>query len=111
LSPEVGVDVVGVLALVRHDQDLARIARVVASWGQFNASVEVKLPVLKSMSSTERSTFFWGGQQPLVPLLLLGHFFPLLFCVHHPANRDDWHLLAHAMVSDFSVAWPELGKF
>jgi hypothetical protein len=27
------------------------------------------------------------------------------FCVHHPANFDDWHLLAHAMASDFSVAW------
>jgi hypothetical protein len=27
------------------------------------------------------------------------------FLAHHPVNRDDWHLLAHAMTSDFSVAW------
>jgi hypothetical protein len=32
-----------------------------------------------------------------VPLLLLGSpFFPII--------QDDWHLLAHAMASDFSVA-------
>jgi hypothetical protein len=27
------------------------------------------------------------------------------FWVHHLVNRDDRHLLAHAMASDFSVAW------
>jgi hypothetical protein len=27
------------------------------------------------------------------------------FLVHHPVNWDDWHLLAHAMASDFAVAW------
>jgi hypothetical protein len=27
------------------------------------------------------------------------------FWVHHLVNRDDQHLLAHAMASDFSVAW------
>jgi hypothetical protein len=26
------------------------------------------------------------------------------FLVHHPVNQDDWHLLACAMTSDFSVA-------
>jgi hypothetical protein len=26
------------------------------------------------------------------------------FLVHHPVNQDDWHLLAHAMASDFTVA-------
>jgi hypothetical protein len=30
------------------------------------------------------------------------------FRVHHPADRDDLHLLAHAMASDFSVAWQNL---
>jgi hypothetical protein len=25
--------------------------------------------------------------------------------VHHPVNRDDRHLLAHAMASNFTVAW------
>jgi hypothetical protein len=32
-----------------------------------------------------------------VPLLFL-------FLVHHPVNGDDWHLLAHAMAYDFTVA-------
>jgi hypothetical protein len=32
------------------------------------------------------------------------HFSDHSFCVHYPVNRDDRHLLAHAMVSDFSVA-------
>jgi hypothetical protein len=27
------------------------------------------------------------------------------FLVHHPVNWDDRYLLAHAMASDFSVAW------
>jgi hypothetical protein len=32
------------------------------------------------------------------------------FWVHHPVNQDDRHLLAHAMASDFSVAWQFLLK-
>jgi hypothetical protein len=32
------------------------------------------------------------------------------FWVHHLVNRDDRHLLAHAMASDFSVAWQCLSK-
>jgi hypothetical protein len=32
------------------------------------------------------------------------------FWVHHIVNRDDRHLLAHAMASDFSVAWQCLSK-
>jgi hypothetical protein len=27
------------------------------------------------------------------------------FIVHHPVNRDDRHLLARAMASDFTVTW------
>jgi hypothetical protein len=27
------------------------------------------------------------------------------FLVHHCVNRDDRHLLAHAMASGFTVAW------
>jgi hypothetical protein len=30
--------------------------------------------------------------------------------VHHLVKRDDRHLLAHAMASDFSVAWQCLSK-
>jgi hypothetical protein len=32
------------------------------------------------------------------------------FGVHHPVYWDDWHLLANAMASDFSVAWQFLSK-
>jgi hypothetical protein len=37
-------------------------------------------------------------------------FFKLFFRVHHLVNRDDRHLLAHALASDFSVAWQCLSK-
>jgi hypothetical protein len=47
-----------------------------------------------------------------VPLLLLGpSFFSYYsFLIHHPVDRDDWHLLAHVMASDFSVTWHFLSK-
>jgi hypothetical protein len=46
------------------------------------------------------------GQQPLVPLLLLGPpFFSIYsFLFHHPVNQNDRHLFAHAMASYFSIA-------
>jgi hypothetical protein len=41
-----------------------------------------------------------------VPLLLLGPpFFRLFFLCPPPVKWDDWHLLACAMASGFSVAW------
>jgi hypothetical protein len=52
--------------------------------------------------------FFWGGgaatpyaSPPRQPSI----FSDYSFCVHHPVNRDDQHLLARAMASDFSVTW------
>jgi hypothetical protein len=47
-----------------------------------------------------------------LPLLLLGppFFSDYSFWVHHLVNPDDWHLLAHAKASDFSVAWQCLSK-
>jgi hypothetical protein len=33
------------------------------------------------------------------------HFSDYSFLVHHPVNRDDQHLLAHALASDFTVTW------
>jgi hypothetical protein len=36
--------------------------------------------------------------------LFLGPPFVHIFLVHHPVNRDDRHLLALAMASDFTVA-------
>jgi hypothetical protein len=56
--------------------------------------------------------FIYLGQRPLVSLLLLGPplFYNYSFRVHHLVNRDDRHLLAHAMASDFSVTWQCLSK-
>jgi hypothetical protein len=47
-----------------------------------------------------------------VPLLLLGPslFSNSSFWVNHPVNREDQHLLAHAMASDFSVTWQFLSN-
>jgi hypothetical protein len=38
------------------------------------------------------------------------NFSDYTFWVHHLVNWDDRHLLAHAMASDFSVAWQCLSK-
>jgi hypothetical protein len=48
----------------------------------------------------------FGGQRPLESFLLLvpPFFSDYSFLVHHPINRDDRQLLAHARVSDFTVA-------
>jgi hypothetical protein len=49
-----------------------------------------------------------GNQRPLVPLLLLhstSFFLMILFLYTTLLTRDDRHLLAHAMASDFTVAW------
>jgi hypothetical protein len=46
-----------------------------------------------------------GISNPLCP-----PFSDYSFWVHHPVNRDDRHILAHAMASDFSVAWQYLSK-
>jgi hypothetical protein len=48
-----------------------------------------------------------GASNPFVPLLILGpsFFSGYSFLVHHPFNRHDQHLLAHALAFDFTVAW------
>jgi nitrate reductase NapE component len=51
------------------------------------------------------SVCFLGSATPCVFSSSLAlHFFHYSFSVHHPVNRDDRHLRAHAMASDFSVA-------
>jgi hypothetical protein len=45
-----------------------------------------------------------------VPLLLGPPFSDFSFRVDHLVNRDDRQPLAHAMASDFSVAWQCLSK-
>jgi hypothetical protein len=41
---------------------------------------------------------FWGVSDPLCLTSSSDlHFFNYSVRVHHPVNRDDWHLLAHAM--------------
>jgi hypothetical protein len=54
--------------------------------------------------------FFWVSDPLCLSSSLALHFFWLFFLVHHLVNRDDRHLLAHAMASDFSVAWQCLSK-
>jgi hypothetical protein len=49
---------------------------------------------------------FFLGQRPLGPPF----FSDYSFWVHHLVNRDDRHLLAHALASDFSAAWQCLSK-
>jgi hypothetical protein len=49
-------------------------------------------------------TYFFGSFSSAL------HFFRLFFLDHHLVNRDDRHLLAHAMASDFSVEWQCLSK-
>jgi hypothetical protein len=47
-------------------------------------------------------TSFWGWGHPLCasPPPRPSVFYDYSFCVHHPVNWDDRHLLAHAMASD-----------
>jgi hypothetical protein len=59
-------------------------------------------------------TLFFGGGASLTPCASPppwpSIFSDYSFWVHHLVNRDDWHLLANAMASDFSVAWQCLSK-
>jgi hypothetical protein len=67
-------------------------------------------------SSDRRPSFIWGaGPGSATPCASppppRPSIFPdYSFWVHLPVNWDDWHLLAHAMASDFSVAWKFLSK-
>jgi hypothetical protein len=76
----------------------------------FFQDIEIHLIGSRFLTTEPGLDVFWGGrrlgQRPLVPLLLLGpQFYQLsFFLVHHPVNRDDRHLRAHAMASDFTVA-------
>jgi hypothetical protein len=52
------------------------------------------------------SEVFWGSATPCAsPPPWPSIFSDYSLWVHPPATRDDRHLLAHAMASDFSVAW------
>jgi hypothetical protein len=54
-------------------------------------------------------SFFGGGRGSVVPSgsppPWPSIFSDNAFLAHHPLNRDDRHLLAHAMASDFKVTW------
>jgi hypothetical protein len=59
-----------------------------------------------SWRATASTNFFGGGGGGVsYPLCLSSssalHFSDYSFCVHHLVNQYDWHLLAHAMASDF----------
>jgi hypothetical protein len=78
------------------------------------------IPVEKNSGRTANNFIFvyiflfnplWGGgSDPMCPPLRPSIFSYYSFWVHHPVNRHDWHLLEHAMASDFSVAWQLLSK-
>jgi hypothetical protein len=63
------------------------------------------LAARKCFYTTTVAGFFLEGQQPLyLSSSLVHHFSDYSFLLHHHVNRDDLHLLARAMASDFSVA-------
>jgi hypothetical protein len=68
---------------------------------EFKFSASIHYPLL---------LFFWSAtpcaSPPPRPSILSDYSFR----IHHPVNRDDPHLLAHAMASDFSVTWQFLSK-
>jgi hypothetical protein len=56
-------------------------------------------------------SFFVGSATPCAsPPLWPSIFSDYSFWAYHPVNQDDRHLLAHAMASDFSVAWQLLSE-
>jgi hypothetical protein len=87
---------------------------------QLIEKLEDKMNLIKKLEGQlnrwvpEPGSFFLGGgvSNPLCfsSSLALHFFWIFFFCVHHPANRDDRHVLAHAMASDFSVARQFLSK-
>jgi hypothetical protein len=89
--------------------DLSRLMQLQAAGAGLPGAMSGLPPALAAAAGKtfQFSAPFFGGLRPLVPLLLLGPplFSNYSFCFHHPVNQDDWHLLAHAMASDFSIIW------
>jgi hypothetical protein len=108
-----GLKINHLATLLPHRFKMSSIYRVSISWH----ATEVQWPRHPSQEPkfvgsdpTRRHTYLWHifrGQRLLVPLLILGppSFSDYSLLVHHPVNRDDRHLLAHAMASDFTVTW------
>jgi hypothetical protein len=66
---------------------------------------------LATLLRDEKNSLFQGVSYPLcLSSSFAIHFADYSFWVHHFVNRDDRHLLAHAMASDFSAAWQRLSK-
>jgi hypothetical protein len=66
--------------------------------------VQVLMYVLMGSYSKKGRIFFGGGGRAtpcasLWPYICSNYY----FLVHHPVSRDDRHLLAHAIASDFTV--------
>jgi hypothetical protein len=57
----------------------------------------------KFLDKTDNGKFFWSATPCAFPPPWPSIFSDYSFRVHHLVNRDDRHLLAHAMASDFSV--------
>jgi hypothetical protein len=63
-----------------------------------------------SYSKMSVNFFFWSATPCASPPPWPSIFSDYSFWVHHLVNQDDRQLLAHAMASDFSVAWQCLSK-
>jgi hypothetical protein len=67
--------------------------------------IENKAKVLRSWSRGPFAVHVLGVSGPLCFSSSAIHFSHYSFLIHHPVTVDGQHLLAHAMASDFSVAW------
>jgi hypothetical protein len=89
-----------------------RMPRLAIRLCDMNVCMYVRMYV--DLSCRKNQTFFFGGGGSATlcatPLPRPSIFSDYSFWIHHLVNRDDRHLLTHAMVSDFSVTWQFLSK-
>jgi hypothetical protein len=91
-----------------------RLRFIRSSWstcGQFLGSLVCQEDVSRATSfllfhpDIHNIEFIWSATSCASPPPRLSIFSNYSFLVHLPVNWDDRNLLAHAMASDFTVAW------
>jgi hypothetical protein len=101
----------GVALFVSMNQKLYFKFTSVIFCKSYNLSVLMKKIVFVSEKMKDHgSFFFWSATPCASPPPLHSIFSDYSFRVHHLVNQDNRQLLAHAMASDFSVAWKCLSK-
>jgi hypothetical protein len=75
--------------------------------GEITTSIALSPPLPFNKKSKR---LFWVSNPLCLSSSSALHFSDYSFWVQHLVNRDDQHLLAHAMASDFSVAKKCLSK-